>query len=280
MRHFKFKIHPLFWIFGVILVLIGDGYLFLVYIFTAVIHEFAHTITASFYNCRSNEIVLYPYGAVLYGEFSTLKPSEEAVVALSGPLFNLFVAVLFTALWWVMPEIYAFTDVIVIVNISIGVFNLIPVYPLDGGRILLAVLKIKKGYTRAYKLVKIMGIFCCLGFAALYFYTFFTQINYTFAVISVFLLSAILEKNSESGVDTVLYPPNQRFLQRGVEKKFIQVSYELSLFKLLKMLNTEHYFVIEIKDINGKTTDIIEHKDLESIVIKNNLQTLLKDIVV
>jgi Zn-dependent protease len=80
----KLKIHPLFLVFGIILTVLGNGYLFLVYIFTAVVHEFAHALAAMFFKCRSDEIVLYPYGAVLYGEFSVLKPYQEAVVALAG----------------------------------------------------------------------------------------------------------------------------------------------------------------------------------------------------
>lgn len=276
MQKIKFKIHPLFWILGVILIFFGEGYLFLVYIFTAVVHEFAHMITASFYKCRTNEIVLYPYGAVLYGEFSNLKPSEEAIVAISGPCFNLFVALIFTALWWLMPEIYVYTDTVVVTNISIALFNLLPVYPLDGGRILMSFLKIKTGIKRAYKIVKLLGMICCIAFFVLYILSIFSQINYTPAIISIFLFCSLTDSNNYTQNNSVVYPPNM--LERGIEKKYIQVSYSITLLELLKLLSTEYYYVIEIIDNKNKLINIIEHRELENILIKNNINKKLKDI--
>lgn len=279
MKNFKIKFHPLFLIFGALLIIIGDGYLFLVYIFTAVIHEYAHSLAAAFYKCRANEITLYPYGAVLYGEFSTLKPSEEAVVALSGPVLNLIVSVLFTALWWIAPELYIYTDIVVMVNISIAVFNLLPVYPLDGGRILMSVLKIKTGVKRAYKIVRVMGIICCIGFLILYMYSFFTEINYTFAFIAIFMFAAVIDNGGScDGINTVIYPPGEQFLLRGVEKKILRVSGQITLLKLLKMLSTQYYYVIEVTDDKENVKLVIQHKDLEKIIVKFSSSTKLCDI--
>lgn len=279
MKRFKFKIHPLFWILGIMLTFIGEGFLFLVYIFTALIHEYAHCITAAFYKCRTEEIVLYPYGAVLYGEFSCLKPSEEAIVAISGPCFNLFMAIIFTALWWVAPELYMYTDSVVAVNISIAFFNLLPVYPLDGGRILMAALSIKSGTKKAFQIVRTMGFICCFAFALLYFLSFLTQPNYTFAIICVFLFCSVTDdKHNGGNVQQVIYPPTQNILTRGVEIKNIQVSGELKLFELIRLLSTQYYYIIHIIDSKGKTTGIIKHEKLENMIIKYGGNILLKDI--
>lgn len=267
MKNFKFNIHPLFWALGILLTLLGEGYLFLVYIFTAIIHEFAHSVTASYYNCRTEQITLYPYGAVLYGEFSDLKPTQEIIVALSGPLFNIITAVLFTALWWIFPEIYAYTDVIVMVNVSIALFNLLPVYPLDGGRILMCFLKLKIGTRKACAAVKIMGLICCIVFAALYFISLFYEINYSFALVSVFLLTSILEDSGgKESVQSVIYPPSGKKLLCGVEKKYIQVSGEITLLEAIRLFNTQYYYILEVLDKNGNAVKIIEHKDLENIL--------------
>lgn len=278
MKGFKFKIHPLFWIFGAVLTVIGNGYLFLVYIFTAAVHEYAHSLAASVFKCRADEIVLYPYGAVLYGEFSALKPSEEAVVALSGPALNLIVSVMFTALWWIAPELYVYTDVIVMVNVSIAAFNLLPVYPLDGGRILMSFLKIKAGAKRAFKTVKIMGIICCLAFLGLYAYSFFTVINYTFAAAAVFMFAAVLDGGAKIEDSCVIYPPNEKFLSRGIEKKYLRVSGKLTLLQLVKLLSTQYYYVIEAADEKNNILLKIEHKDLEKLLTKHGANTQLKDI--
>lgn len=184
----------------------------------------------------------------------------------------------FTALWWIFPDIYVYTDVIVMVNVSIAVFNLLPVYPLDGGRILMALLKIKFGAKRAFKVVRNLGIICCIAFLALYFYSLTFEVNYTFAVIAVFMLSSILESSTGEDMERIIYPPSQKFLIRGVEKKFIQVSGELTILKLIKLLGTDYYYVIEIVGEKGNKLLTIEHRELENILLKNSPNTLLKDI--
>jgi stage IV sporulation protein FB len=275
MKRIKIKIHPLFWILGVILIFLGEGYLFLAYIFTAVVHEFAHSIAASYYNCRTRQITLYPFGAVLYGEFSDLKPSEEIIVAVSGPLINLITAVLFTALWWIMPELYIYTDVIVMVNVSIALFNLLPVYPLDGGRILMSCLKIKTGTKNACKIVKAMGLVCCGVFVTLYIMSMFSQVNYTFAVAAVFLLCSVLEGSESEALHSVIYPP---LSDRVTEKKFILISGEVPLYQLLRQLCTQYYYVIQVTDGGGNTVGTVEHKDLEKLLLDCDIDTKLKDI--
>lgn len=274
----KFKFHPLFLVFGVALTILGSGYLFLVYIFTAIIHELAHAMAAMFFKCRPDEIVLYPYGAVLYGEFSALKAYQEVIVALCGPLLNLFAAVVFTALWWVFPEIYPYTDVVVMVNVSIAAFNLLPAYPLDGGRVLMAALRPKLGSRRAFKAVKILGSLCCLAFVALYFYTFTFGINYTFAVIAIFLLCSLLDDNACIKMESIIYPPSGKYLARGVEKKALQLSGDVTLLKMIRLLEPDCYYVIEVMGDKGKRLFSLDHRDFERILLKNPPGTPLKDI--
>jgi stage IV sporulation protein FB len=274
---FRFRIHPLFWILGIILTFLGEGFLFLAYIFTAVAHEYAHSVTAAFYKCRTSEMVLYPYGAVMYGEFSSLKPSEEAIVAMSGPCFNLFISVIFTALWWIIPELYVYTDILVTVNVSVAIFNLLPVYPLDGGRILMSLLKIKWGAKKAFKVVRLLGMMCCGVFAALYIISVFNKINYTLAVTAIFLFCSATDAKNCGSVEEVIFPPAVRTLKRGVEIKHLQVSGDLTLFDAIKLLSTQYYYVIHIIE-DGKTVKVIKHEQLESIITKNGLHIALKDI--
>ncbi len=275
----RFKFHPLFLIFGAFLTLLGNGYLFLVYMFTATVHEFAHALAAMYFKCRPDEIVLYPYGAVLYGEFSSLKPYQEAVVALCGPLLNLFAAVVFTALWWIFPQLYVYTDTVVMVNVSIAAFNLLPAYPLDGGRVLLALLRPKMGPKRAFRVVKALGIICFLAFLALYFYSFTIEVNYTFAAVAVFILSSLLESGSHREMEKVIYPPSGKLLLRGVEKKTLRVSGELTPLKLLRLLDVDCHYVIEVVGDGGKRLFAIDHGELERILLKNPPDTPLKEIL-
>ena len=134
----KFSIHPLFILFGIYFAITGKVFSFLIYTLTAVLHEFGHYCQAEKLGYRLVKLQLLPYGAVISGDLEGLRFKDEVVVALAGPITNIFVALFFLALWWLFPEVYPYTDTIMQANLSLGLINLIPAYPLDGGRVLRA----------------------------------------------------------------------------------------------------------------------------------------------
>ena len=151
----KVKIHPLFYLLGIYFAFTGKIFIFLIYTATAVIHELGHSYVASSQGYRLNKITLMPFGAVVSGNIEGLKASDEIKVAIAGPFINLAVALFFVATWWIFPEAYAFTDVVAEANFIMAVINFLPVFPLDGGRIVLAILSSKMNKTKAIKIMKI-----------------------------------------------------------------------------------------------------------------------------
>ena len=132
--------HPLFLLFGIWYSFTGELFLFLMSAIVAVQHECAHAFAAYKLGYRLNSIVLMPFGAVIDGDLRGISFKDEIFVALCGPLCNLFTAVFFVALWWLFPTMYAFTDTACYSSLSIALVNLLPAYPLDGGRVLKCVL--------------------------------------------------------------------------------------------------------------------------------------------
>lgn len=103
--------------------------------FIVLLHELGHCMAGRYYNMRIRDIVLYPFGGVAMMEIPR-KPSHEIVVALAGPFVNLVLALplyFLQRLGYVMWEIH-------IANIILLVFNILPVFPMDGGRVLRACL--------------------------------------------------------------------------------------------------------------------------------------------
>ena len=275
---FRFKIHPLFWIFGAVLTLSGNGFLFLVYIVTAVVHEYAHALAASFFRCRSGVITLYPYGAVLYGAFEHLKPSEEAVVAVVGPFLNLCMAVLLAALWWVAPSLYPYTELLASVNVSIAVFNLLPVYPLDGGRILMSLLRIKVGAKRALLVVRILGGICCAALVALYFVSLSRAANFTLAYAAVFMFASLLDTKNAAPPERAVTPPQPKSGGRGVERRTVRVSASLTLLEVLKLFNMQYHYTVEAVDGEGRLVTRIDHSDIETLLTEYGATVTLSEI--
>ncbi|MDA7705244.1 site-2 protease family protein [Rickettsiales bacterium] len=154
--------------------------LFIISIFGCVIlHEFGHALTARKFGCKTKRIIIFPLGGIAEMAKLPEKPSQEFLVAIAGPMVNFVIA----ALLYLHLESFQyldfeennliknnFTENLLNINIILGVFNLIPAFPMDGGRILRSLLAIKFNRAKATKIAANLGqfiaiIFIILGFS-------------------------------------------------------------------------------------------------------------------
>jgi Zn-dependent protease/CBS domain-containing protein len=141
--------------------------LFIITMFACVVlHEFGHVMAARGYGIRTPDITLLPIGGVARLERMPRKPSEELVVAISGPLVNVIIATIIYLgldLRAVLHPGYDFLQAgnffqkLMVWNVFMVVFNLIPAFPMDGGRILRAVLAIFMEYRAATRWAATVG---------------------------------------------------------------------------------------------------------------------------
>ena len=167
---FTISLHPLFFLFGVYYALIGRIVEFLVYTLSAILHEFGHAFVAHANGYSIKNLSLMPYGATVVGEFDGLRFKDEFLLILAGPITSLGVAFFTTALWWFLPESYPYTEVIYTANLTLGLINLLPAKPLDGGRLLSACFKQcfgKKGDTIFTAVGTFVASFLTLAFIVL-----------------------------------------------------------------------------------------------------------------
>ena len=154
------------------------GVAFIIVLFACVVlHEFGHIIAGRRYGIHTPDVTLWPIGGVASMERMPDKPSQEIVVALAGPAVNAVIAfVLIVALGFrfnleqmTLIEIVqsSFMAQIAAANIVLLVFNLIPAFPMDGGRVLRAVLAMKMGNARATQVAAIVGQGLAVVFAIL-----------------------------------------------------------------------------------------------------------------
>lgn len=189
MAKLKFSIHPLFIIFGIYFAACGKVFSFLIFTLSAVIHEMGHSICASSRGYQLKRLVLMPYGAVIRGDTKDMNYYDETLIALSGPFVSLFVGVILVSLWWLVPDLYPYTEVCVLANLTIATVNLLPAYPLDGGRVLLAVLSCYLPRKKSLKISRIIGITAAVCVFGLFIYSIsIKQINYSVLFFSLFML--------------------------------------------------------------------------------------------
>ncbi|MEH7354261.1 M50 family metallopeptidase [Neobacillus drentensis] len=154
------QIHPLLWI--VIALSIATGHFLEVCLLLAIIfiHEMGHAAAASFFSWRIKKITLLPFGGVAEMDEHGNRPlKEESIVVLAGPLQHV----------WMVAAAYGFVSLHVIpedifklfisYNVMILVFNLFPVWPLDGGKLVFLLLSLKSSFPHAHRLTLLISFF-------------------------------------------------------------------------------------------------------------------------
>ena len=189
--HWTFLILPI-WI---ALVSLNAGYdiitiiwniLLILAVFVCVtLHEFGHALTARKYNFKTRHITLLPIGGVATFESLPEKPRQEFEVAIAGPLVNFVIAGCLFIIFYLSGSLRRPMDdlapgpdnffyLLMLINFFIGLFNLIPAFPMDGGRILRALLSFRMSTTDATRVASALGQFIAVIFIFLgFFYNFF-----------------------------------------------------------------------------------------------------------
>ena len=183
------KVH---WTFGLLLLFAGyttfangltlpQSIGFMIYILAlfvcVIMHEYGHAIAARSFGIRTRDIILSPIGGLARLEELPQKPIQEFYISLAGPAVNIVIGTVLAIVMWIFsskvwPDFNSFNfddpaefiRYIIAMNFALFVFNLIPAFPMDGGRVLRSLLAIRLGKFKATQIASGIGKIISVGF--------------------------------------------------------------------------------------------------------------------
>lgn len=232
----------------------GNFTSFLCCLVCVLLHEMGHAYVGRKLGYKLNMITLLPYGAMLSGKNTPFDTNDDIKIAIAGPLVNVVLIILCFVFWWIFPSTYNVVSQFMTANIYTFCFNVLPIFPLDGGRILMALLSKKMPRTKAQKICKIVGYILTAIVFILFFISFFFSLNYMLGINALFLLIGLFEEDSSA-----YYEKLTTFEQKPKNHLF---------FKTIKLSKDEPIFVAYKKIINNNvsTIKIMNKKEVVSVI--------------
>ena len=240
---------------------VAEGILFILALFLCVVlHEYGHALTARKYGIKTRDITLYPIGGVARLERMPDKPIEELWVALMGPAVNVVIAAVLFAYLFLTNSLVPVNELTVAsgsflvrlmaVNISLVLFNLIPAFPMDGGRVLRALLAMRMEYVRATQVAANIGqgMAFLFGFIGLFSNPFLLFIAFFVWIGASQEASMVQMKNSISGIPVT----------RAMLTDFKTLSPRDTLAQVVGLLLAGSQHDFPVVDANGNVVGILE----------------------
>ena len=247
----KITIHPLF--IGVIIfcAFFGGLPVTLIFVMTALLHECGHIFCAEKMGFKCEKIAIMPYGAAAVCNIDGIRFGDEIKLALAGPAVNAALCVGLAGLWWFFPVTYAYTDTLMTANLSMLVMNIIPAYPLDGGRVARCLFTKLFGERAAMITLRVIGAIVAAVFISLFFALGY---NVTFLFFALFLLCSAIEKAPQAV--RINFSAGDK-LKRGLEVKYVLCNGEITYKDAIKKLDDKRYLVLQLYD-NGIADEITQ----------------------
>jgi stage IV sporulation protein FB len=246
----------------------------------ALFHEFFHIIAAKILKVSVSRVELLPFGVTARLDPQLIKsPGREILIAAAGPISSFFAAAVFWKLTRAGLCAGAFGEFLVTINLCVGALNLTPILPLDGGRILRAILAVNLGIFRATILViKMSRIFSIIIMVFAAFLFLIASFNFSLIIICAFLLANLtLEQNfiNLTLMKEILAPNRKLPRNAQARAKIIAISENLPAIKLLKYFSQNFFHIFFIISPSGRVLKISTETEIMASLVENGARAKL-----
>jgi Zn-dependent protease len=277
----------LHWSFLLLLlfILLVSPYLFVVWVLLFVcvlIHELTHSITSRRNGIAVKKIILYPFGGGSVIDFEKVKPETEFRISIVGPISSLLLAALFgiAAIYAPAGMIRYTLQLLFLLNIFLGVFNLLPWLPLDGGRALRSYLQETRGYYDATRtavlisnIISVLFIVGTIVYVALIPGTFFYK---EFIVLWDVMLAMFIYTGAKSELQDAFVKENISGLRVGdaISKSYVEVKDSTTIPQLYKTMLKYHTHVVLFRE--GSVIKAVSNLSLDKMPWRGNAMVNVK----
>lgn len=262
MKKFKFSITFLLLI--IVCVLTKNLIVFINYILALTLHELAHLFIASKLGYSLKQFKLNIFGlSVELNE--KINKQDSFYINLAGPMFNLLLCLICVSLYWLIPASFKVLNTFCICNLVLAIFNLLPVYPLDGGKIFSTLIENEKKYKITSLIIRLIliGVFLVLFFLSL-----IIKPNLFFLLIAFFFCFPIKREPNFSIFKT--------HKNKGIEKiTMLKISGDEDLLTLIKKLKSNQFIIFYC---NHTKSICLDQEKLIELSTKYPLLTKIKEI--
>ncbi|WP_246321306.1 MULTISPECIES: M50 family metallopeptidase [Paenibacillus] len=266
-----YRFHPLF-----TLIMIGSAitgyFLEAVTLFGIVlVHEIGHLVAANGFGWRVREVQLLPFGGVLIvDELGTAPTREELIVSLAGPLQHVWMILVALLMKWVDVGASSWWDYFIEANLMIGLFNLIPVMPLDGGKVMQSLLGYLLSYHNTILYTAWISMILSLAIIVIAIIQLINgQLPLNILVIGIFLLVSNWFAYRQLPYHFFRFLIGRgnrmsRLLSRGTLAQPIVITRHRTMAETLKLFMREKYHLIYIVGETGRIQAVLPEQQLVS----------------
>ncbi len=255
---------------------------FFIFLF-AFIHELAHVFASRLLRLRTQAIEIHPAGMSAGIEIpSTLSFSKEMLLYASGAASNIIIALLVLAVGPILSVDAGLVNRIVLVNLFLACLNILPIFPLDGGRMLELVLRYKVSYFKSVniciKTSRITALATVVPSALILYYTG----NISLFLLCVFILVYSFKNVSwlkSKSITDILHKKNCLKTGYVYKSRIIAAHMSVSLIKLAEEFNAGSYCLIVILDDSHKAAGVVGEVDVTDGILLYGPKAMLAKLV-
>ncbi|MDF2547060.1 MAG: hypothetical protein K0R93_1958 [Anaerosolibacter sp.] len=249
------------------------------------LHELSHTIVAKILGYHIHDIEIFPFGGVArVEELISINPKDEIFIAVAGPIANLLMAFIGYYMYYGLSIQNERIVFFVFSNVMIGIFNLIPILPLDGGRIIRAYLAYFIGFKKATKIIVNISKLCSVAIFLLGGYMIrYNYLNIFLSGIAVFLYIAAQREYRMAAFIFIkeITQKKQSLLSKGVlsTKQLVAVK-DTPVKEIMDQFLPKKYHIVMVMDRKCKPMGYLTETEVFEGMITHGINVPLEKLLI